>query len=113
MNIPREREIIVEGTAYKLLLNLNAQCLFEEKSGQNFYRVMNDPSYQASAVEDRLLFWCMLRKNHPEVTIEQAGELMVATSSLLNIMSTAIREAQPEPREKVEGEEPTPTKPTG
>jgi hypothetical protein len=113
MNVPRDSEITIDGTTYKLRLDLNAQCLFEEKSGQNFYRVMNDPSYQASAVEDRLLFWCMLRKHHPEVTLEEAGELMVATSSLLNIMGKAIREAQPEPREKVEGEEPTPTKPTG
>jgi len=113
MNIPRAREITVDGTTYKLLLNLNAQCLFEEMSGKNFYQVMNDPEYQATATEDRLLFWCMLRKYHSEITIEEAGELMVATSSVIEAMGKAIRDSQSEPREKAEGEEPTPTVPTG
>ena len=113
MKAPREREITIEGTTYKLRLDLNAQCLFEEKSDKNFYQVMNDPEYQATATEDRLLFWCMLQKNHPEITIEEAGELMTATSSVIGIMGQAMRDSQPEAKEKAEGGEPTPTEPTG
>ncbi|MFA4972891.1 MAG: hypothetical protein WC683_09775 [bacterium] len=113
MYSPRDTEMTIDEVTYKLRLDLNAQCLFEEKSGKNFYEVMNDPDYVATSTEDRLLFWCMLRKHHPEITLEQAGELMVATSSVIEKMAETIRASQPKGGAEGEAGEPTPTGPTG
>lgn len=75
---------VTDDTTYKLSMSCNAMIAVEEKVGVGFPKILLDlaePDNIKIAMV-RALFWGCFRDNHPEVTIEQAGDLMMAHGGL-------------------------------
>lgn len=67
-------ELVIGKTTYHLAYDFNAVVLAEKATGVNLLEsVVGD----ISAVSLRGLFWAALLREHPEVTIEQAGSLIM------------------------------------
>ncbi len=117
MKDPTVQETTVElnGATYTLVLDLNAQCLFEQETGKNFYEVASDTGYIATAKENRIMLWAMLQKHHPDLTIEQAGALVTTLEQARAKVTEQIKLSQPEPEEGASAEAGSeiPPEPTG
>ena len=116
-NTIQETVVELNGKVYTLVLDLNAQCLFEKVTGKNFYLVATSKE-RTTAVEDRAMFWCMLQREHKEVTIEEAGSLLTLLVQILpeeiqNRIAEQMRLSQPEPEEGQEVGPEIPLEPTG
>lgn len=67
-----------DGRSYTLVMNTNAMAAIEEKTGGGwdaFFERVSNPS-RARIQDLRLVVWGMTRKYHPELTIEQIGDLI-------------------------------------
>ncbi|WP_273689019.1 GTA-gp10 family protein [Ketogulonicigenium vulgare] len=66
-----------EGQSYKLVLNFNALCDFEDATGLNGLTLVDqiEAGNPIDARDMRHLIWAALRQHHPEATVELAGLL--------------------------------------
>lgn len=109
--MPKEFEFVSGEKTYKLVLDLNAQCLFDEMAGKSFYEVATDKTYMATATEQRILIYAMLKCYQPEITLEEAGALVSNLAEIPIIRESMLR-SQPEPTGEETGSE-VPSEPTG
>lgn len=66
------------GEEYTLAIDFNALADFEDEAGiENALELLQNPS-ALGVKKTRLLFWCGLRENHPELTVQDAGRLLSA-----------------------------------
>lgn len=66
-----EKRIEIGGRALRLRYTVNALCAMEERAGGSLENMM-DRQFTAT----RLLLWGALMEEHPEMSVEAAGELM-------------------------------------
>lgn len=96
-----ETTLMVEGQVYRLVLDINAQVLLEERAGQDAtLQTVAERAMKGSVTAARLLFWAALQRHHPDVTPELAGDLMSAADrSALGALSDALHETTPDPKD--------------
>ncbi|MBQ9263740.1 MAG: hypothetical protein IJ189_05955 [Clostridia bacterium] len=83
--------ITLSGKEYPLRFTVNALCCLEEKTGKSLSQLQ---SSQMSCL--RGLLWCGLMEQCPDMTLEQAGELITAHlqgGGSLNTLSDALAAA--------------------
>jgi hypothetical protein len=61
----------VEGRAYKLVLDFNALCEVEDVLGKGEMDLARPKAIRA-------IFWASLLRHHPDVTVQEAGDLIGA-----------------------------------
>ena len=90
-----EKRIEIGGRAFRLRYSVNALCAMEEKAGGTLENMM-DRQFTAT----RLLLWGALMEDHPEMTVEAAGELMGSyiagggtMEEMVNLCAGAMEEA--------------------
>lgn len=81
---------VSDDKTYTLSLSANAMIAVEEKLDTGFPKILLDladtNNLRISVV--RVLFWGCFHDNHPDVTVEQAGELMMAHGGLAPAIET-------------------------
>lgn len=83
----------VEGRKWTLGLDFNAMCSFEEKTGKNSFEIVSQfESGKISATDIRALMWAMLVGDHPDVTLQEAGNVL---SQAPEAIKQAIQGATP------------------
>jgi hypothetical protein len=82
-----------EGQEYQLVVDMNALADFEVATGLNAMSILEGDVSQLSALHIRALFWAMLVQNHPEMTIKDAGRLVL---SGMEAMNRAVAVAMPQ-----------------
>jgi len=94
-----------------LLVDLNAMCAFEEKTGRKFLDVADD-MYKGnwpSMIDFRALFWALLIHEDPKLTLKKVGEILEMTPETMQKMADAIQANMP--TSKDDGEAPLAEKP--
>lgn len=61
---------------YRVEYDINAGCDMEDKGGRAFGMIANDALVRQDLRAHRLLLWGGLRKHYPDLTLEEAGELL-------------------------------------
>jgi hypothetical protein len=81
-----------DGQTWHVRLDFNAMADFEAETGKNAIAVLETmEGGDASALDIRALFWAGLREHHPDVTLHQAGRLVIAgMEALQSVTSTAL-----------------------
>jgi hypothetical protein len=84
------------GRSYRLVLGFNALCAAEVQTGKRWSDIMADAQSGSPSVI-RVLFWAGLRKHHPEVTVDGAGDLIdaVGMGRAGELVATAVTSAFP------------------
>jgi hypothetical protein len=93
----------IKGTTYQLKLDSDAMVAMEEAAStpdrRVFFHQIMALAQAGSWTHQRILVWAALRLHHPEVSLKQAGDLML--DSATDEMSRSIRElgvaATPDP----------------
>jgi len=96
-----ETTLTVEGRVYRLVLDINAQTLVEDKAStperEATLRSVAEAAMNGSTRAARLLFWGALQRHQPDITLAQAGDLMSASdSSALSAVAEAMKETVPD-----------------
>ena len=99
-----EKTIEVQGQVYTLHLGINAMCEMEGAASTPQTRVTFQQIAQRAVNEEltamRLLFWGLLRKHHPKMTIGDAGDLIEQINQSENaadLMAQLTSSGQPDP----------------
>ena len=72
-----EVEIDSGGNKYTLRMDFNAMCEFEDVAGVNAMDAFADFEKGKISVKNmRAMMYAFLRRHHPDVTLEQAGEIL-------------------------------------
>lgn len=98
-----EFEVQIAGVQYTLVMNTNALAAAQEALStpkeiakiEDIYQAVNNGSVKHVIV----FFWAALRKYHPLVTVEQAGELIDAAGGLSGfgpLMSAVNARSEPD-----------------
>ena len=86
-----------------IVFDMNAICLFEQVTGKNFYEVIASPPQ--SATDRRALLWAGLKRDDPELTIEQVGAWSpMVMAEVDRKLVEAVIKGSPEPEEGAEPE---------
>jgi len=102
--------IEIEGREWKVCLDFNAMCLFEQARSktigsvfQAFKDAGNDLS-GLSALDLRCLVWCVLRRHQKEITVERVGELLHqgTFTDLFEKIQDAMQEFMPKDAGEIE-----------
>jgi hypothetical protein len=100
---PHKGEISVdlEGQTYTLALTLNAMVDVEALFGLSFDEVISLAATKGSATHLRALVWAMLRKHHPTITLEQAGDLVTGANlgHLSRTIARVVTASSPDPKD--------------
>lgn len=73
-----------EGKKYTLVLDFNAMAEYEGLAKENAMDVLRaHDDGTITATQLRALFWSMLLEHHPEVTIREAGRMVISASEKL------------------------------
>lgn len=88
-----------DGAEYSLVLNMNALVRLEE-----YYVTADDALRDVDAgkiTAFRCLLWAMMCKHHPELTIEDVGELLDAHEmvNMVEAIQATVTNDMPEPEE--------------
>lgn len=74
----------VDGKTYKLRLDFNAMCEFEDLTGKDPMVVFSEFEHGNASVKMlRAMMWSFLRRHHPDSTLEFAGDLLSQDVSIL------------------------------
>jgi len=93
-----EATVEAAGKSYKLRLDINAMCCFEDVTGKEAMAVLEALERGKASTKDlRAMLWCCLQGHHPEATIEDAGEIM---SQNLEALTSVLQNAMP-PEEEI------------
>ncbi len=98
---PHKGEVSLEigGTSYTLKFSTNALCVAEKVSGQKISALMDDLG-EGSLNAVRALFTAAMAKHMPNMTVEQAGDLLdeatvpVVTAKLTEALMIAFPTAK-------------------
>ncbi|MBR1230203.1 hypothetical protein JQ600_35500 [Bradyrhizobium sp. AUGA SZCCT0176] len=96
-----EIEITAGDKSYILFFDIDAICAMEEATGKGFGAIaaeMQNPALMSISMVRRMLH-AALQQNHPDVTLKEAGEIMVAGGGMLKAIQkigAAINAAFPE-----------------
>lgn len=97
-----EVPITIGGTSYVLKLSYNALCDVEQSMGQKAPEIIREVG-TGSWTAARALFCAALRHSKPDLTLEQAGELIqsmgmkASTEALTNAFTAAFGEKEEGP----------------
>jgi len=95
-----ERTLTIEGQTYRLVLDINAQALLEDKLStpkeEVVFQSVAQKAIEGSVRHARWLFWASLLRYQPDITPEQAGDLMSAASDVPEALSGALSETRPD-----------------
>lgn len=83
-----EVELKAGDRTYVLRYSIDAICTIEEKLGKNFLRVVAEMQNPAtvSVTMMREVLHAGLAEHHPELTLKEAGELLVAAGGVVGAM---------------------------
>ena len=108
-------EIAVEldGQTYTLALTLNAMVDVETLLDLSFDEVISRAATKGSATHLRALIWAMLRKHHPTITLEAAGELVTGMNLglLARMIGRVVTASGPDPKDVPKTKNPTSARP--
>lgn len=94
----------VAGAIYRLHLDFNALCEFEDAIGDGTSAIELFKRFEAkqmpTAKQVRALAYAVLRKHHPEVSLQEAGNLVSALG--MENLSEAVSRAFGEPEKSDE-----------
>jgi hypothetical protein len=96
-----EVEFEADGKTYTLRYSADAICNLEEKAGRGFPVIageLMDPDTTSLRLV-RMAIWAGLREHHPDITLQQAGELILAAGGMKTMMERfdqALRLAFPD-----------------
>lgn len=88
-----EASATLNGQSYTLVLDWNALAEFETLTGKDAMALMRSGA-PMSFVETRALVWASMRRNHPDATLEDAGDLL---SNDMSLVATLVQTASPPP----------------
>lgn len=91
-----EKTMVIEGHTYRVVLDINAQVLLEERLGMTFQEVV-DRVMKNNRTHERWLFWASLQRHHSDITLAQAGDLMSAAVDVPEAMAGSLSETLPDP----------------
>lgn len=100
-----EARLEVGNVVYTLVFSVNTICLIEEKLGRGFVRIGLDLQDQdkISYTVVRAMLWGALREKHKEISLEQAGDMIVdgggfgpVLEKILEAFSAAFPAPEPE-----------------
>lgn len=115
-----EVELKAGDATYVLRYSIDAICSLEERMDKGFTAIaaeMSDPDrMRVTTVREVLL--AGLQENHPEVTLKQAGELILAAGGAIVVLGrvseaftaafpNAEASGKPSPRKRANGQHPT------
>lgn len=83
-----EIELQAGDKSYVLRYSIDAICSIEERTGKNFLRVVAEMNNSATMTVTmmREILHAGLAEHHPEVTLKEAGELLVAAGGVVGAM---------------------------
>ena len=81
----------LNGKEYKISFDINSGCDLEEKSGKSIGSIVNDALTNLSLTSNRLILWGALRKNYPDLTLSDVGELLNGADRV-EVLNTCIGE---------------------
>ncbi len=99
----------VDELTYTMAFSTNSICELEEKLGRAFMSIAKELEQYIQQPETiristlRAIFWSGLRKHHPHLTLEDAGDLMTGSGGALKAMeliSEGFARAFPTPESK-------------
>lgn len=75
---------LADGRTLKLAFNVNAWVAIEEQLGMPMPEILEKiASNKASLAIQRAIMWGGLRKHHPELSLEDAGDVMVEAAEAM------------------------------
>lgn len=85
-----EVEIESGGSKYTLRMDFNSMCEFEDVAGINAMDAFADFEQGKISVKNmRAMMYAFLRRHHPDVTLEQAGEILSENIGALEAVVSA------------------------
>ena len=100
-----ESAYLVGGKEYILLLDSDAMVLMEAAASTPEQRVVYGQimkwAQEGSWTHQRILVWAALRAHHPEITLKQAGDLMLqsAQEEMVQALKNLAVSATPDPED--------------
>lgn len=95
-----EIEVEHEGKKFKLRLDFNAMCEFEDDTGQSANDAFEHfEKGTVNVTTMRAMVLCMLKRHHPEATHTLAGDIL---SSNVDLLINVITAAMPTDKESQE-----------
>ena len=74
----------LDGATYTLRMDFNAMCEFEDATGKDAMETLATfEGGKVSALDLRALIWAMLKRHHPDVSAQVAGDILSADSGVL------------------------------
>lgn len=89
------RSIELRGKEYTIEFDINSGCDLEDKAGKAVGAIVNDALTNLSLTANRLLLWGGLRKHYPDMTLADAGELLMGEDrvTVLNMCVEDMKDA--------------------
>jgi hypothetical protein len=83
-----EIELKAEGKVYVLRYSIDAICSIEEKTGKTFLNVVSEMHNPATMTVTmmREILHAGLAEHHPEMSLKESGELLVAAGGVVGAM---------------------------
>lgn len=93
---------IETATGHKMILDMNAMANLEDITGKKALDIVADiEALNASVSDIRAFYWACLIRNHPEITLAEAGEVYTQdTDAFIRVLTAAVPQA---PAGSVEG----------
>ena len=85
------KSIELNGKEYCLEYDINSGCDIEDAAGKSVSAVVNDALTNLSIKANRLLLWGGLRKHYPDLTLNDAGNLL-SGEDRVSVLNTCIEE---------------------
>ena len=89
------KSIELSGKQYTIEFDINSGCDLEDAAGKSIGEVVNDALTNLSLTSNRLMLWGGLRKHYPDMTLTEAGDLLVGADRVsgLNACSEDMKDA--------------------
>lgn len=93
-----------EGKEYRLVLDFNSICHFEDETGSNFFEraeAWENKGQAPTATELRAVVHAALLENHPEATKQLAGRMLSDSMAVFgSLIQAAMKGVEPAPAGK-------------
>lgn len=99
-----ERSVELNGKIYTLALTFTSMATLEGQFGKTFTEI-SQLAGGGSMTHVRAMLWALLQRHHPEITIEDAGNLFTLSDldDLTALMGMSARASAPDPRDLPSG----------
>lgn len=85
------KSIELSSKQYTIEFDINSGCDLEDKAGRPIGEVVNDALTNLSLTSNRLMLWGGLRKHYPDMTIAEAGDLLIGADRV-SVLNTCIED---------------------